>query len=138
MIPKMIIGMASSAMASFNPNNATSQPVNVVPILEPNTTPMPAFNDISPALINEITRTEIKELEFNIAVEKIPILILLKRLLVDLLNIFPRGPSVNILNPFSRFRIPNNNMVTPTPISMRVGYNANIIAVNMQNVRKNI
>jgi len=113
--------MASFEISSFNPNKATSQPVNVVPILDPKTIPIPDFNDKSPALINDITRTEIKELELSIAVEKIPMLILLKRLLVDFLNILRRGPSVKILKPFSRLRIPNNKIVTPTPISIRVG-----------------
>jgi hypothetical protein len=101
-------------------------------------TPIPAFKDINPALINEMTRTDIRELEFNMAVEKIPMLILLKRLSVDLLRIFRSGPSVNILNPFSRLRIPNNNMVTPTPISIMEGYIKSIMASTIQNVRKNI
>jgi hypothetical protein len=90
-------------------------------MLEPNTTPIPAFKLIKPAVIKDMTSTEINELEFRIAVEKMPMFMLLNRLLVDLLKIIRMGPSVKILKPFSRFKIPNNKMVMPTPISIIEG-----------------
>ena len=136
MIPKVIIGIASCEISSFNPNSATSQPVKVVPIFEPNTIPIPAFKEINPALINEITRTEIRELEFKIAVDTIPTLILLIRLSVDFLRILRKGPSVKILNPFSRLRIPNNITVTPTLIFMSDGYTKRTIISATQKSRK--
>jgi hypothetical protein len=134
----MIMGMARVEISSFNPNMATNQTVKVVPILEPNITPIPAFRVINPALINDITRTDIRELEFRIAVEKMPMPMLLNKLLVDLFRMIRRGPSVNILNPFSRFRIPNNKTVTPTPISINEGYRKSTIANRVQKIRKKI
>lgn len=117
----MIIGKANLEISSFKPNRATSQTVNVVPIFEPKITPMPAFKVINSALIKEITSTEIKELEFSTAVEIIPALMLLNRLSVDLRSNARTGPSVNILKPFSKLRIPKSNIVIPTPISIKEG-----------------
>ena len=137
MIPKVIMGNASRDISSFNPKSATSHTVKVVPILDPKITPIPAFKVISSALIKDITKTEIRELELRTAVEIIPALMLLNKLSVDLRSNFLRGPSVNILKPFSRFSIPKSRMVIPTPMSIREGYRISKVAIAAQNARKN-
>ena len=71
--------------------------------------------------MNEIVKTDTKELDCIMAVTTKPKLILLYSLFVDFCKILSNVPPEKILKPSSRVNIPNKKMATPADISLKSG-----------------
>ena len=89
----------------------------MVPILAPKMMPIPASNEINPALRKEIVITDTSELDCMIVVVTIPNSRDRGTDPVAFSSTLSRNPPLNSLNPSSSISMPNRKMATPAAIS---------------------